>query len=464
MSLTLRLNLIVSFLLIAIFIAVFFNILYTTADDVRQEVVSNFELSKQMADAKIKVLRTVPIEIIRPYPYVDVTAEQKIHLLKLESFNSIKYVKIELFDENNELIVVNKNHGDLNDSSLQIPGRIKRFLQVAFFNKSERAEYLIEHGGLQLGKLVIGTNAETELRDLWYQTLSTLMPVAILFFIVSLAMTFIISTVIKPVVEFVRVVNREQQSGASHAAGTFRIRHLLRIPAHLQGIRHELQHSSKKVHELNNRILDLQEEERRRISAELHDELGQHLTAIRFEAELIRTAKNIEEAQQSAEAIDGIGRTMKDIVRSMLERLRPADIDTLGLQGALAELIATWQLRHPYTEISFDCQADFSTMPDAKQLTIYRILQEGLTNISRHAGATADKVSITIQTDNDQISISLIDNGVGCDLSVQVNGFGLKGMSERVDSLSGQLTLVSSPGRGMKIFVDIPIEGAEENE
>ena len=70
MSLTVRLNLVVSFLLITIFIIVFFNILYTTAGHVRQEVVSNFELAQEVADGKIKALRTIPVEIIRPYPYM----------------------------------------------------------------------------------------------------------------------------------------------------------------------------------------------------------------------------------------------------------------------------------------------------------------------------------------------------------------------------------------------------------
>ena len=453
MSLTVRLNLVVSFLLITIFIIVFFNILYTTAGHVRQEVVSNFELAQEVADGKIKALRTIPVEIIRPYPYMEVTPEQKRHLLMLKSFNN----KIELLDHNNRLIV--NTHGEGNNSTLQIPDSIKHLLQMAFFKNSERHVRSINVGTLNLGKLIISTDTETELRDLWYETLSTLTPVVVLFFILSLAMTFIISMVIKPVVEFVRAVNGEKGTDSSQVASLFRMSQLFRIPTHLQGIRHELQDSSNKVKELNNRILDLQEEERRRISAELHDELGQHLTAIRFEAELVRTATKIEETHQSAEAIDHIGRTMKDIVRSMLERLRPADIDMLGLEGALKELIGTWQLRHPQTDISFACYADFSAMVDAKQLSVYRIIQEGLTNISRHAGHGADKVDIVINTVDKQITISLSDNGQGCDLNEQVNGFGLKGMSERVDSLSGQMTLISSVGTGMKIIVKIPIEG-----
>ena len=104
MSLTLRLNLTVFILIITIFVIVFFNILYATADHVRQEVVSNFELSNQIVDAKIKLMRATPIEIMRPYPFVEVVAKRELNLFKLEQFNDIKYINIELFDSENKLI------------------------------------------------------------------------------------------------------------------------------------------------------------------------------------------------------------------------------------------------------------------------------------------------------------------------------------------------------------------------
>lgn len=454
MSLTLRLNLTIFILMSIIFVIAFFNILDTTADNVRQEVVNNFELSNQIVDAKIKLMRATPIEIIRPYPFVEAAAKQELNLFKLEQFNDIKYVNIELFDTNDKRIA--SNHDNVTTLTLHIPDKIEKLLLMGFFKPVESVSRPIESGTMRLGKIIVSADTDSELRDLWYKTLSTLTPVMILFMLISFGLSFIISIFIKPIADFLRAVNKGAELDPSHRSGLFRMTHLLRLPKHLQGIHHDLQTSSQKVQDLNNKILHLQEEERRRLSAELHDELGQHLTAIRFEAELIKTAKNLQETQFSAEAIDKIGRDMKDIVRSMLERLRPPDFEIFGLRGAITEMISGWQLRHPQANIVFHFIADLKGIDDAKQLSMYRIVQEGLTNISRHAGSSVVDVTISLVSSDELITIMVIDNGQGCDLTKQVNGFGLKGMRERVASLSGKIVLDSSPGNGMKIIVEIP--------
>jgi two-component system sensor histidine kinase UhpB len=457
MSLTHRLHLTVFILITTIFVIVFFNILYATADHLRQEVVRNFELSNQIVDAKIKLMRATPIEIIRPYPYGEVVAKRELNLFKLEQFNHIKYIKIELFDSDNKRI--GSNQDGTNYSTLQIPQKIKQLLLMGFFKPIEIVSRSIDSGSVHLGKIVVSADSESELHDFWYKTLSTLTPVMVLFMFLSFGMSLIISIVIKPVVDFLRAVNNKGGLDRSNSSGLFRMSHLLRLPKHLQGIYHELQDSSQKVHDLNNKILHLQEEERRRLSAELHDELGQQLTAIRFEAEVIKTAKNLEDTHHSAVAIDTIGRDMKDIVRLMLERLRPPELEMFGLQGAVTEMISGWQLRHPKTKIVFKCKANFTDLDEAKQLSIYRIVQEGLTNISRHAGASALDVIISLVSSDALITILISDNGRGCDLTKQVKGFGLKGMRERVDSLLGSITLHSAPDKGMKINLEVPIKG-----
>jgi two-component system sensor histidine kinase UhpB len=460
MNLTLRLNLTVFILTTSIFVIVFFNILHATADHVRQEVVRNFELSNQIVDDKIKLMRATPIEMMRPYPFAEVVAKRELNLFKLEQFNDIKYITIELFDSKNQQIGSNQD-GMLN-STLKIPDKIKQFLLMGLFKPIQSVSRSIDSGSTHLGKIVVSADSESELRDLWYKTLSSLTPVMVLFMLISFAMSLIISIVIKPVVDFLSAVNKQGELDHSNSSGLFRMSHLLRLPKHLQGIHHHIQDSSQKVHDLNNKILHLQEEERRRLSAELHDELGQHLTAIRFEAELIKTAKSLQDTQYSAEAIDKIGRDMKDIVRSMLERLRPPEFDMFGLRGAVTEMISDWQLRHPNVNIDFQCKADFTDIDDARQLSIYRIVQEGLTNISRHAGSSALDVRILLVPYESLITITVSDNGLGCDLTKQVKGFGLKGMRERVDGLLGKMTLNSSPHKGMKIIVEVPIKGESE--
>jgi two-component system sensor histidine kinase UhpB len=456
MNLILRLNLTAFILLTAIFVIVFFNILYATVEHVRQEVLWNFELSNQIVDAKLNLIHATPIEIMRPYPFVEVVAKRELNLFKLEQFNNIKYINIDIFYIENRQIV--SNHEGINYSTLKIPDKIKQLLLMGVFMPVESVTRSINSGNKYLGKIVISADSESELRDIWYKTLSILTPVMVLFMVISFSTSLIISIVIKPIVDFLKAVNEGGDFDRSNSSGLFRLSHLLRLPKHLQGIHHVLQNSSQAVHDLNNKILHLQEEERRRLSAELHDELGQHLTAIRFEAELIKTAKSLQDTQFSAQVIDKISREMKNIVRSMLERLRPPEFDMFGLRGAVNEMISGWQLRHPQTNMVFQCKADCTELDDARQLSIYRIIQEGLTNISCHAGSSALDVSISLLSTDTLITIMVSDNGQGCDLTKQVKGFGLKGMQERVDGLLGNMTLNSSPDKGMKIIVKIPIK------
>jgi len=449
MSLILRLNLTIFLVFLAIFIGVFFKVLYTTAGHLHQESLSSFDLTNQMADSQI--------ELIKSYPYVEVRPERKLSLFHIEQFDDIKYIKVELYDSYNNLSASNLN--GKNYPSLPIPDSIKHALTLSLFEPIESVSRSIDIGSMHLGMIVISPDNEAKIRDLWFETLSTLSPIIVLLIIISLGMVVVSVIIIKPVLEFVRAVNSPELLERSPSSGLSRMSHLLRLPKYLQGIHHGIQDSSQQVHDLNNKILHLQEEERRRLSAELHDELGQHLTAIRFEAAVIKTAKNLEDTLHSAEAIDTIGREMKDIVRSMLERLRPPELDMFGLQGAITEMISEWQLRHPQIKIEFKFKAKFSDLDEAKKLSIYRIVQEGLTNISRHANSSALDVVISLISSDGLLTILISDNGQGCDLTTHIKGFGLKGMRERVNGLLGSMTLDSSPDKGMKIIVEVPIKG-----
>ncbi len=420
----------------------------TSASNIEEEVTNSFELTNQMVNSQIKLIQT--------YPYVEVRPERKLSLFKLEQFNDIRFITIELFDADGQRIGINKDPNKITtDVWLEL---IKPVLNIGFREAIPSTSRRIDVGAMHLGEIVVSPDTDAKLRVLWQEVVATLTPVMVLFAIIMFSLTLVNSFIIQPVIEFLRAVSSQRTSKRVHAYSASWLNHLIRLPFHLQRIRHELRDSSQKVDELNTKILNLQEEERRRLSAELHDELGQHLTAIRFESEVIRTAKNLADTQQSAESIDIIGRQMKDIIRSLIERLRPPELDELGLHGALNEMISSWKIRYPHVTTVFNYDSSLSIKNDTNQLSIYRIIQEALTNISRHAGEHEIDVIIDVMSSDDQVTIMVSDNGVGCDLSKPVLGFGLKGMRDRVDSLAGVMTIISSPGKGMKIIVDVPIE------
>lgn len=205
--------------------------------------------------------------------------------------------------------------------------------------------------------------------------------------------------------------------------------------------------------------LRVREDERRLLARELHDELGQSLSAIQADAALIaHTARDA----RHAESARAIGATTADIlvsVRELIRRLHPAVLDALGLRAALAQLAADWSVRHAPVLARFEWDPNLPERP-ACGIHAYRIVQEGLTNVARHAGA--GHVDIRLQRQASTLYLELADDGRGCDLARAGTGFGLHGIRERAQSFGGSADIDSTPGHGLRIRVRLPLaDGAE---
>jgi len=215
-----------------------------------------------------------------------------------------------------------------------------------------------------------------------------------------------------------------------------------------------LQSSTESNHHLTQQLIRLQEDERKNLAQELHDEIGQHLTAIHMDASAIKGAKTIDSAQESATAIDAVVRRMMEIVRTLLQRLRPTDLDELGLNSALHSLILIWQERNPNVTMNIAISDDFNQLDDTALISIYRLVQEALTNIARYAHAQS--VTVHIKKEAQYISILIKDDGRGFDPNIKTQGFGLIGMKERVEGLAGKFDLQTSINNGVKLTLQLP--------
>jgi len=203
--------------------------------------------------------------------------------------------------------------------------------------------------------------------------------------------------------------------------------------------------------------LMVQEEERKNLSRELHDEMGQCLTAIQADAELIRdlSSGGDKKIETSADAILDVSSRVYGVVHSMMHRLRPGILDNLGLVEALKDEIAAWDTRSTHTEYVFNYSGELHALGERINITLYRVVQECLTNISKHA--SANMVKITLVNDNKKILLTVADDGVGFEKNFSSNRLGLIGIRERVKSLSGQLEIESAPGKGVVITIKIPV-------
>ncbi len=217
--------------------------------------------------------------------------------------------------------------------------------------------------------------------------------------------------------------------------------------------------------ELSQQLIGVQENERRALARELHDELGQGCSAIRVETAFIRhcSVADHADAMRAAARADEAAQSLYNLVRGMLRRLRPANLDSLGLVAALQELCESWEERSGIG-CTFHHTGLSESLGDAVDIAIYRITQEALTNVVRHARASSVRVVLAhaVRTDGEAagVRLSIQDDGRGMDAAAATHGLGLLGASERAAGLGGALTVHSTPGSGAQVSLWIPLSAA----
>jgi len=235
--------------------------------------------------------------------------------------------------------------------------------------------------------------------------------------------------------------------------------------AELSAIRHvfndlaaDLERTLRERKALTETLIDLQDEERRHLARELHDEFGQNLTAIRaLAASIGQTAA--QECPSLLPESDSIARTagqMMEMLRGTLFRLRTPDVDELGLVASLEGLIAGWNGRcHGRTHFEIRVSGTAHDMPVAVATSLYRIAQEALTNAAKHADAT--RVSLVLLASAHEIRLTVENDGLAPDHEATARpGLGLLGMRERVSALGGGMTLGPRREGGTILSVAIP--------
>lgn len=223
-----------------------------------------------------------------------------------------------------------------------------------------------------------------------------------------------------------------------------------------------LQRSDRENRHLTRRLHSIQEDERREVARELHDELGQCLTAVRMEAAAAsRRAGEDSELAHHAERINDTAERMGDAVRQLTRRLWPATLETLGLTAALGETVREWQEAHPGIQCRFEVEGECDALSPEARITLFRALQEALTNVSRHAGASEVCVDLRRLGGPDRVSLVIADNGRGLDEDELGRGIGLRGMAERVAALQGSFWAGTGADGGTRVEVTVPIPGEE---
>jgi len=218
------------------------------------------------------------------------------------------------------------------------------------------------------------------------------------------------------------------------------------------------QQAEVRLRHLSQQLVSSQEQERKALSRELHDEIGQLLTALRMElgnlerAQSARGTESDPHLEQAKKLAESTLRSTRDIAMG----LRPAMLDVLGLGPAL-EWQAREYSRRYNTPIQLEVDGDLRDVPDPHRTYLYRIVQEGLTNCARHA--QAKNISVRLEDSSGTLAVVVEDDGVGFNQEGGVAyGLGLLGITERVRELCGQVSIRSEPGKGTRIAVVLPLK------
>ncbi len=227
---------------------------------------------------------------------------------------------------------------------------------------------------------------------------------------------------------------------------------------HMLDVLHEHRGQLQKLSE---QVLAAQEDERKRIARELHDETAQSLTTLLIRLKMLERAKSESELQGQIQELRLLTVETLEAVRKLAVELRPATLDDLGLVAALDAYAESYGSRIPL-EVHFSAESlddDSYRLPPQVELVLYRVVQEALTNVAKHADAST--VEVQLARSGDEVLATIDDDGIGFDV-VEVmrsreRGLGLFGMQERLALVHGQLSIESQPGTGTHILARVPL-------
>ncbi|MDR3054654.1 MAG: response regulator [Zoogloeaceae bacterium] len=218
-----------------------------------------------------------------------------------------------------------------------------------------------------------------------------------------------------------------------------------------------LRDSHKRLRELTAFLQTVREDERATIARELHDELGQALTALRIDLGWIRNkcaGLGASVTDRITAAHELVKRTI-DALHRISEGLRPGMLDVLGLAAAIEHHVDEFRERGDI-ECELTMNRDEFDLDNRLAITIFRVMQEATTNILRHAGAS--RIAIRLIETEAHICLDIEDNGCGFDASAHSNKYGLLGMQERVNMFGGEIQIDSQPGAGTRIHIKLPVQ------
>jgi two-component system sensor histidine kinase UhpB len=306
-----------------------------------------------------------------------------------------------------------------------------------------------QHGAA--AEIVVRADPGDEIAESWEDARPLLWLVLVVSVIANGLLYFVIGRWLKPVERIVAAMDGIEQGDYRARLPAFELPELATVAGKFNRMAEVLERSREENRHLAQQSIAIQEAERRALAHELHDELGQSIAAINAVAASIEGGA----ARSGATTIAEIGARMHAVVRGMLRRLRPVLLDEFGLTRALEDLVDGWNECHEDAFCRLSVRGNCDVLRDDSGISLYRVVQECLTNASKHSGATEVNVELERMA-NGHTHLVVADNGKGFDAAVTRPGLGLLGMRERSEALGGTFKVEAAAGSGVRLTIDLP--------
>lgn len=446
MSLRFRLNILITATFVAMLLLGSAVVIYDARRAVSAEVESTAGLAIQLLE--IAVAGAEPLQ----------QEELRNHLLqRIGAFDSARHLHMILREGDRELPL--STPPGLDDAPA--PAWFARLVQPEPMEMSRPLSATLT----PYTEIIVRADPADEMAEAWRSSRDVLGLLLLFSIIANGLLWFTIGRWLRPVENIVAALEGIEHGDFKARLPKFALPELAIIAAKVNRLGAALENSQEENRYLAQQSLAIQEAERQLLARELHDELGQSISAINaVAASMSEPGNRAGPVDPAAGTIAEISSHIYTVLRRMLRRLRPVVLDEFGLVAALEELVDGWNERHPEAFCRLETRGRLDDIGgDALNIHLYRIVQECLTNVSKHAGASEVIIELerNSEAEGDFVQLSVRDDGCGFAPGSR-RGLGLLGMQERVDALKGSIEVTGSTGAGTHVNVCIPLQAAAE--
>lgn len=440
MSLRFRLNLLVTFLSIALVLVVSFVLVNDTRVVIKEQEEAALRVTVQLLDTVI--LNSTLNPSLGP-----------THLVMQNFLSNLGYVRscdIKLYDH-----VDNELYRSPTSTFMTDINPPDWFVKLV----SPKKEVILRK--IRYGTLVLTSSPDGSVREAWSSFRQFILIGFAFFVLLNVLVYAFISHALRPVQDILDAINRVEKGDLTTKVPVFKLPEFNKIGHSLNRmvVSLDAERQLEENRQLTHLIQEHIEDERRSLARELHDELGQYVTVIKtFAVGIGNQAKQqkLDKIVENASVIASAANQIYDGMHNIIRQLRPGALDNLGIAETLRDLINNYQTQNPEIKLSFEMNEAIEDVSETISINLYRIAQEGVNNALKYAKASQISVQLNSEDNGKILALTIQDNGIGLDIKAvdQTKHFGLLGMRERVQALAGDFYIESV--NGTEIRVKIP--------